>query len=230
MDPNANLEEQRRITHSLLGDSVVTDLDDANRLAELAEALDGWILTGGFLPEEWAKAANRFPSPSADRPYSPFPHRDISTTKAPKSYTEGDWIHLSAHNDWGKTYWSLPGKGLSDHGTANVNRGLHLEAQSLSLRWPDGSITRQYVCTDLESVAVPDMGHVYNVSSARHWVGCNVHGIATKIDIGHLQFDRAEIEELSLIGDVRDLVENCSECGALAGARCVEGCKEENRR
>ena len=28
---------------------------DANRLAELAQALDEWIVKGGFLPTDWSK-------------------------------------------------------------------------------------------------------------------------------------------------------------------------------
>ena len=32
---------------------------DAFRMAELVEALDGWISRGGFLPEAWAKGADK---------------------------------------------------------------------------------------------------------------------------------------------------------------------------
>lgn len=66
MDPNANLAEQRT-----LAESVVIGLDggpdtwsfdaggraqlctDAVRLAELVQALDTWISSGGFLPGAW---------------------------------------------------------------------------------------------------------------------------------------------------------------------------------
>jgi len=58
MDPNANLEEQRRLTQKLLsltvGEADLPDLhSDAVRLAELVEALDVWLTRGGFLPSEW---------------------------------------------------------------------------------------------------------------------------------------------------------------------------------
>lgn len=56
MDPNANLEETRRLTARILADF---DAErpvcsaDAARLADLAQALDEWISRGGFLPVEW---------------------------------------------------------------------------------------------------------------------------------------------------------------------------------
>ncbi len=61
MDPNANLEEQRRLAAEILGMTVEqqgeTETADliyrANRLAELVEALDGWLKRGGFLPKRW---------------------------------------------------------------------------------------------------------------------------------------------------------------------------------
>lgn len=62
MDPNANLEEQRRLVKLLLDGSITTDRArsvTAHRLAELIEALDGWLSKGGFLPESWAQQAER---------------------------------------------------------------------------------------------------------------------------------------------------------------------------
>jgi len=58
MDPNANLEEQRRIVQRMLyGDEHNPPLEeDAVRLAELVEALDGWLDKGGFLPDAWKTA------------------------------------------------------------------------------------------------------------------------------------------------------------------------------
>ena len=54
MDPDANLNEQRRIVARMLAhDSEAIDTNDAIRLAELAQALDEWITKGGFLPAEW---------------------------------------------------------------------------------------------------------------------------------------------------------------------------------
>ncbi len=51
MDPNVNREEQRAITKRLLDG---TDRhDDAERLANLSEALDEWLTGGGFLPDDW---------------------------------------------------------------------------------------------------------------------------------------------------------------------------------
>ena len=62
MDPNATLAQLRELSKLALPDD--EDLADAfydatDRLAELAnlfEALDGWIMKGGVLPKEWAQA------------------------------------------------------------------------------------------------------------------------------------------------------------------------------
>lgn len=54
MDPNANLEAQREIANRIVnGDE--WSRRDAERLAELVLALDGWIHGGGFLPEAWGR-------------------------------------------------------------------------------------------------------------------------------------------------------------------------------
>lgn len=56
MDPNVNLEEQRQIIATLLGGEGAGDADNLGmRLAELAQALDGWLSKGGFLPRAWGK-------------------------------------------------------------------------------------------------------------------------------------------------------------------------------
>lgn len=59
MDPNANLESQRRLVHKLLNpscDGDTLDEDDVLYLAELVESLDEWLCNGGFLPEDWGGA------------------------------------------------------------------------------------------------------------------------------------------------------------------------------
>lgn len=67
MDPNANLEEQRQIVGRILamtveeaGETAIGDLHaDAVRLAELVEALDTWLTSGGFLPLAWGHGHGR---------------------------------------------------------------------------------------------------------------------------------------------------------------------------
>jgi hypothetical protein len=63
MDPTANLEEQRRLAKRILacGEEEHPRVScrcrvQAERLAELVEALDGWLVGGGFLPSRWAWA------------------------------------------------------------------------------------------------------------------------------------------------------------------------------
>lgn len=63
MDPTANLEEQLRLAAQLNAVNQYPEDMDANakadllhkalRLAELVEALDGWIRGGGFPPKQW---------------------------------------------------------------------------------------------------------------------------------------------------------------------------------
>jgi Ser/Thr protein kinase RdoA (MazF antagonist) len=60
MDPNANLEQQRRIIarmHALSSAENMSADDMAElgaELAELAEALDEWLTRGGFTPSAWS--------------------------------------------------------------------------------------------------------------------------------------------------------------------------------
>lgn len=65
MDPNANLKEMLELAASIQeayedeeGNGV--DQDDANRLAELVLALNGWIMKGGFFPKDWREANEGF--------------------------------------------------------------------------------------------------------------------------------------------------------------------------
>lgn len=66
MDPNAALEELRKLTRNLEKPATVIVLDNgaqylseidheavANRIAELFDALDNWLVSGGFLPTAW---------------------------------------------------------------------------------------------------------------------------------------------------------------------------------
>jgi hypothetical protein len=58
MDPNANLKEQRELASKILNEGPFsTDDYEAmtNRLAELVEALDGWLSNKGFLPGRWSR-------------------------------------------------------------------------------------------------------------------------------------------------------------------------------
>jgi len=52
MDPNNNLQEQRRIAKAILANPDEQTYG-AVRLAELVEALDEWISRGGFRPTSW---------------------------------------------------------------------------------------------------------------------------------------------------------------------------------
>ncbi len=56
MDPNANLEEQRRLREKITRDLGVCNTvlpRDIEKFVELVAALDEWISEGGFLPCDW---------------------------------------------------------------------------------------------------------------------------------------------------------------------------------
>lgn len=63
MDPEENLREQRELASRILKECRNAEEPeesqsfsyDAERLAELVQALDGWIKGGGFLPKDWQK-------------------------------------------------------------------------------------------------------------------------------------------------------------------------------
>jgi len=66
MDPTACLGEMLELSAELVEEDV--DLDDlvegrqkATRLAELVQALDGWMMTGGFMPQQWYEARSDLP-------------------------------------------------------------------------------------------------------------------------------------------------------------------------
>jgi len=50
VDPNANNAEQTRILERIAAGKA--DEDDLERLQELQDALDGWLASGGFPPDE----------------------------------------------------------------------------------------------------------------------------------------------------------------------------------
>lgn len=54
MDPNETLKLLREATTEVLTDNGKVP-DVAQRMAELVEALDGWLKKGGALPTAWAK-------------------------------------------------------------------------------------------------------------------------------------------------------------------------------
>lgn len=55
MDPDACLKEMRALAGAILvGDVAENQPHESCRLAELVEALDGWLSRGGFLPAPWA--------------------------------------------------------------------------------------------------------------------------------------------------------------------------------
>lgn len=63
MDPDACLEEMLKLAKSLQDmdpdpdsiSSMRSGLEGASRLAELVQALDGWLSKGGFLPKKWER-------------------------------------------------------------------------------------------------------------------------------------------------------------------------------
>ena len=75
MDPEANLAEQLSLAAeiieiidggvdeggnlSLSEDEMDEVVDNANRLAELVQALDGWLRSSGFLPSSWERGRKR---------------------------------------------------------------------------------------------------------------------------------------------------------------------------
>jgi DNA-directed RNA polymerase specialized sigma24 family protein len=57
MDPNANIQEQRRIAVRITRDQY--DADDVDRLVELVLALDKWLSAGGHVPYDWMRHTAR---------------------------------------------------------------------------------------------------------------------------------------------------------------------------
>jgi hypothetical protein len=54
MDPNCCLSEMRKLYKRIIDGETLPD-NDMDRLAELIESLDDWLVSGGLLPAEWSK-------------------------------------------------------------------------------------------------------------------------------------------------------------------------------
>jgi hypothetical protein len=52
MDPNETLRRLRDLSQTIIG-ADENESEDALALAELVQAMDGWLKRGGFLPTEW---------------------------------------------------------------------------------------------------------------------------------------------------------------------------------
>ena len=62
IDPDAALDELLDLTDQtiqLTDHGVRPPDEDVARLAELVDALDSWLMTGGFMPRRWAAVARR---------------------------------------------------------------------------------------------------------------------------------------------------------------------------
>ena len=58
MDPNATLAEARALAAAITAGSLTTQdnaVENAERMAELFDALDQWLSKGGFLPRAWER-------------------------------------------------------------------------------------------------------------------------------------------------------------------------------
>lgn len=61
MDPNANIKEQLELSNEILNVEHPSEVDAnaAYRLAELVQALDGWLTGQGFLPKRWTHGEDK---------------------------------------------------------------------------------------------------------------------------------------------------------------------------
>jgi hypothetical protein len=59
MDPTKCLEEIRELIQEAYSSNA--DGDTARELAEKTEALDNWMMTGGFMPHQWYEVRSDLP-------------------------------------------------------------------------------------------------------------------------------------------------------------------------
>lgn len=91
----------------------------------------------------------------------------------------GAWVKLERGDDWGREYFSLPGKSKSEYGTCNANLGLTFQDNSpLKVKWPDGSITEEAISFKPFSRQVSDHGKTYNVECSLAGFNYPLRGIA----------------------------------------------------
>ncbi len=82
MDPDANLAEQRNLVYVLLAErnTIANSYALGLRLAQLVDALDGWIVANGYLPASWRPDEPELPErePMDGIRYTPPDYRAIA--------------------------------------------------------------------------------------------------------------------------------------------------------
>jgi hypothetical protein len=67
MDPNECMASLLRLANAIADRAIAPGCGDAERLAELVLAIDGWVCKGGFLPKRWEDACRMLASqPTAE--------------------------------------------------------------------------------------------------------------------------------------------------------------------
>jgi hypothetical protein len=105
------------------------------------------------------------------------------------------YIRLEKRDDWGQVYFSLPGRGLSPHGTADKAKyGLRFErGESLRVRWPDGAETVERVVFETQSREIQDMGNRYTSTCDVPGIRVDVHGIARWVSLAEVQVHEGDL-------------------------------------
>jgi hypothetical protein len=107
------------------------------------------------------------------------------------------YVKLKRHNDWGCVYFSKPGEGLSEYGTASARKyGLDLpEGKVLRVRWPDGSETTEEVRFQRRNESYSDMGHRTDYVELVAGVAPTVRGIRTWVPLDAVEVDDTDLDK-----------------------------------
>lgn len=115
MDPEANYQEMLKLATRLLD----SENDDADRLAELVLAMDGWLKRGGFLPKAWAKGREAAIEELKRECHAPdviIVEKDIPRCMAKSPVLKDDWGDDTVTECW------LPSGHAGNHcGTDGAN-------------------------------------------------------------------------------------------------------------
>lgn len=105
-----------------------------------------------------------------------------------------DYIELEKWDDWGAYYYAVKGQGLSEHGTANQDRGLPFAAgQHLRVQFPDGEECTVILEEKPHTSRVSDHGKDYTVKTAFFGFRGITHGLTQWVDLVSVKVHHADI-------------------------------------
>ncbi len=97
---------------------------------------------------------------------------------------------LERGDDWGRYYYTEPGKRLTEHGTASAALGLPLhDGLFVRVLWPNGSTTRQPLKSQKYIKTISDHGQRSEITGERWGVSFLFFGLEHWVELTQVKID-----------------------------------------